>query len=132
MKIYRLPCKSKYVIEGDCPINVDINECVIYPLFNISLMPGKLTLLNGFQYDGASGPAIDTASFMLPSAVHDALYILMRDELIDTRYRVYADDLLRDMCISSGMSKFRAWYVHKAVRMFGGASLNKKLEIAWI
>jgi hypothetical protein len=32
-------------------------------------------------------------------------------------HREYADDLLRDICLLDGMLNFRAWYVHKAVRL---------------
>jgi hypothetical protein len=81
---------------------------------------GELTVKNRYAWDGPSGPTIDTKSFMRGSLVHDALYQLMREKYLDyKKHRNYADELLRKMCLDDGMFNFRAWYVYKAVRMFG-------------
>ena len=74
----------------------------------------------GYCWDGPSGPTIDTDNFLKPSLAHDALYQLMREGRLDpTKYRVRADNLLKDLCLAAGMSKIRAWYVYNAVRAFG-------------
>lgn len=81
---------------------------------------GQLTIKNCYAWDGPSGPTIDTKSFMRGSLVHDALYQLMRSKDLDyVTQREAADDLLRDICKDDGMWRFRAWYVHQAVRKFG-------------
>jgi hypothetical protein len=47
----------------------------------------------------------------------------MRERVLEYRvHREYADDLLKKMCIEDGMSRLRAWYVHKSVRWFGEKS----------
>jgi hypothetical protein len=79
---------------------------------------GNLEICRFYAWDGPSGPAIDTKNFMRGSLVHDALYQLMRQKRISIKNREYADDLLRQICIEDGMSRFRAWYVHKGVRIF--------------
>ena len=56
---------------------------------------GRLTLQKGYAWDGPSGPTIDTRNFMRGSLVHDGLYQLMREGLLDhEEYRKSADDLL--------------------------------------
>ena len=90
---------------------------------------GRLTLQKGYAWDGPSGPTIDTRNFMRGSLVHDGLYQLMREGLLDhEEYRKSADDLLRDICVEDGMSKFRAWYVHRAVRTSGGKNTRPRTK----
>lgn len=91
---------------------------------------GAISIKKGYAWDGPSGPTIDTLNFMRGSLIHDALYQLMREKIIDKDiYRKPADQLLRNMCREDGMSSIRAWWVYKGVR-FGGDSAaspsNKK------
>jgi len=92
----------------------------------ISLWEGKLSLSKGYAWDGPSGPTFDTANFMTGSLVHDALYQLMKEGLLDLSFRIHADRELRRICLEAGMSRLRAWYVYQAVRIFGGAGMKKK------
>ena len=81
---------------------------------------GFLTIKNGYQYDGASGWfTVQTDAIVRAAAFHDALYQMMRDGLLDKKYRKQADVLFHRLCLKYGMSKFRAWYCYKAVRTFG-------------
>ena len=80
---------------------------------------GLLTIKKGFAWDGASGPAFDTRSFMRASLVHDALYYLMRQEVLDRKWRDEADLLMKEICLADGMWKVRAWWCYRAVRRFG-------------
>jgi len=80
---------------------------------------GRLYINRGFQWDGASG-AKDTNNIMLASAAHDALCNWMVLGLLDyDTYWVPAAELLRRICITEDMSKFRANYVYKAVITHG-------------
>ncbi len=79
---------------------------------------GRLAISRFYAWDGPSGPSIDTKTFMRGSLVHDALYQLIRAGRLPEASREYADDLLRAICIEDGMWRFRAWYVHRAVRLF--------------
>lgn len=91
---------------------------------------GKLTVKNRYAWDGPSGPTIDTANFMRSSLVHDALYQLMRERVLDYRvHREYTDDLLKRMCLEDGMSRFRAWYIHKMVHWFGEKNARPKAKV---
>lgn len=83
---------------------------------------GFLRIKSGYCWDGPSGISVDTKNFMRGSLVHDALYQLIRQNVLPESYREFADELLYKICIEDGMSKFRAWYVKKAVRLFGKSS----------
>ena len=78
-----------------------------------------LTIKAGYAWDGPSGLTWDTDTFMRGSLVHDALYQLMRMEVVGVEHRKIADDLLRAICIEDGMWTFRANYVYRAVRRCG-------------
>lgn len=83
---------------------------------------GLLTIKKGYAWDGPSGPTVDTPNFMRGSLVHDALYQIMREQLIPQEHREYADQLLRKICLEDGMSAFRAWVVFQGVRIAGASS----------
>ena len=97
-------------------------------------LDGRLIILRGFAWDGPSGPAIDTTSFMRGSLIHDSLYQLIRMGLLDQRRRVVADQELRRICLEDGMWKVRAWWVYRAVRRAAGgaakASARKQVRHA--
>lgn len=94
---------------------------------------GMLVIEEGYAWDGASGPAIDTPTLMRGSLVHDALYQLMRHKLIDRlKYRKAADKELKKICLEDGMSKIGAEIVYMGVRLGArGAAKpsHKKKEI---
>lgn len=92
----------------------------------LNIIDGALTIMQGYAWDGPSGPTIDTNDFMRGSLVHDALYQLMREGLLDQSFRQLADALLHSLCIEDGMSKFRAAYVYNAVHEFGAKNATKQ------
>ncbi len=89
---------------------------------------GWLRIKKGYCWDGPSGPTIDTKSFMRGSLVHDVLYQLIREGHLPKTARQPADELLRQHCIEDGMSRFRAWYVYKSLRLFGGRAARPGRE----
>lgn len=109
---------------------------------------GKLVLFGGFQWDGASGPTIDGPSTHRASAVHDALYRMLKRGLFDAvdrvtiddgiafigrsqdhheRIRQVADDLFCRHLIEDGMPEWRANIWWAAVRMSPWAAQHKYL-----
>lgn len=88
----------------------------------IYLFPsGCLTIKKGYCWDGPSGPTIDTVAFLMGSLPHDAFYQMSREGVIEgEEAREMADDTMRTVCLKAGMSRFRAWYCWKGVRLFAG------------
>jgi hypothetical protein len=86
---------------------------------------GKITIRRGYAWDGPSGPTVDTLNFMRGSLVHDALYQLMREGVLDADTRKEpADRLLQSMCKQDGMTSARAWWVYQGVHLFGRPATN--------
>jgi len=113
----------KYRLKDDYTIQIDITPLIdIVADFIVLTTKGELTIKRGYAWNGPTGPTLDTKDFMRGSLVHDALYQLIRENYISMEYRNYADSLLKTICLEDGMSKFRAWYIHLAVRRFGGLS----------
>lgn len=94
----------------------------------IALADKVLTIHRGYAWDGPSGPALDSKSAMRASLVHDALYQLMREGVLDEAYRINADQTLRDLCVEDGMSPLRAWFWFKAVQFAAGPMARKGSE----
>jgi|GEM_PF-1184997 len=127
-KINKNKSRYKYKLLSEYKINVGMYPEVDVKSDGVKLKKdGELIIYRGYMWDGPSGPTIDTSNFMRGALVHDALYQLMRDGLIDNKtYRKYADTLLKDICRQDGMTGFRANYVYRAVRMFGGRAARPK------
>ena len=121
-KGYKYQLAETYCISTSiCPVLAVDTEFIALTL------EGRLTIRIGYAWDGASGPALDTPSSMRASLVHDALYQLMRQRLLDeARQRQAADDLFRQICLEDGMNRFRADYFHYFVRQFGEPSASPK------
>lgn len=124
----------KYQLEVDYRIRLLFISETIVDMEYLKLDSNSiLTICRGYAWDGPSGLTIDTSTFMRGSLVHDALYQLMREEVIDNElYRKKCDQALRNICIEDGMNRFRAWYVYHAVRIGGDPSAdpaNKKKVI---
>lgn len=106
---------------------------------------GILTVFGGYAWDGPSGPTKTIASalkaiplvggwmyrkflksFMRGSLVHDALYQMMRKGIIDQDFRVDADKELHVICLADGMTKARAWWVYRGVRVGAGFAASPR------
>lgn len=94
----------------------------------LSLVPsGSLKIMDGYAWDGPSGPTVDTKTFMRGSLIHDALYELIRKGLID--HKEVADQLLYNICLEDGMWSLRAKWVYVGVHDFGkSATLSKNVK----
>lgn len=113
----------KYVLQSNYTYRL---QATLYPLVSSPYVSieehgtfgRKLVLSSGYAWDGPSGPAIDTKTFMRASLIHDGLYQLLREEYLPPLYRAAADDELFYVCREDGMSYLRATYAYIAVRAF--------------
>ena len=116
----------KYQLKSDSVTSIGITPDAAIDTEYIKLtLAGVLTVKEGYAWDGPSGPTIDTLNFMRSSLVHDALYQLMRERMLDhDKCREPADRLLQKICIEDGMSRLRAWIVYHGVRLGGGPAAD--------
>ena len=84
-----------------------------------SCVGGMLTVADGYCWDGASGPAVDTRNFLRGSLVHDALYQGIREGLLTPAHRHTADLILFAIIRQDGMPWVRAKWVLWAVNRLG-------------
>lgn len=117
---YKYQLKAKYTLNIPVKPLADVGNAYV----QLSAA-GELKIADAYAWDGPSGPTIDTRNFMRGSLVHDALYQLMREGLLDAAsYREPADRLLQQHCKEDGMSAIRAWWVYQGVRLGGGPSAD--------
>jgi len=91
---------------------------------------GKMRILEGYAWDGPSGPAFDTDNFMTPSMVHDSLYQLMRNKVLPVDpFKKVADELMYTMCRRRGMCAPRAWWCRRGVQKFALKAATEKRKI---
>ena len=103
----------KYQLHRGYTLNISIRpEKGIKTRFISLSMNSELDILQGYAWDGASGPTFDSRSSMRGSLVHDALYQLMRMDLLDRKWKSAVDILFERILIEGGMWKWRAriWY----------------------
>ena len=104
----------------------------IYPEEHINTnfieMTGKgfLRVKRGYAWDGPSGPTFNTKSSMRGSLIHDALYQLMRMQLLDAKYRVVADEIIYNICVKDKMWKWRAALWRRELKKFASFAANPK------
>ncbi len=120
-RFIRYRADYKYQLAEDYEMNIAIRPIADIVTRFIELnTAGKLTVKNGYAWDGPSGPVVDTDENLRASVVHDALYQLMRNRLLSDRvHRKTADELFRDICKADGVSSFTANVYYKALRRFG-------------
>lgn len=114
----------KYQLAETYSVTTDVVSLRPIMTEYIRLFDNRLIVEKGYAWDGPSGPTIDTPNFMRGSLVHDALYQLMREGLLGPEWRKQADMELRRICLEDGMSRLRAWWVYRGVRLGAGFAAN--------
>ncbi len=114
----------KYQLSQTCYITIPVfGFDVQHSQFSLSA-DGLLIINKGYAWDGASGPMIDIKSLMRASLVHDALYQMMRMELLGSYYKGIADLLLYEIAVEDGMWVIAATPIQWAVSKFGYTSVH--------
>ena len=129
---YKRRVGFKYILYKECTYSTGIIPEIISAEWDWAAIDavGLLTISKGYTWDGPSGPAIDTLNFMRGSLIHDALYQLMREEVLPQSTRKRADQILREICIEDGMSKIRSWWVYTGVRLGAAGAAKPNLITA--
>ena len=119
----------KYQLAKDHSVRVDIKPASDIATEFIDLnYKGILTIRSGYAWDGPSGPAFDTDTFMRASLVHDALYQLLRAGLLPSGYRETADQTMHRICLEDGMWSARAWWCLRGVRRLAGGAASESAK----
>ena len=100
----------------------------------ISLDHGILILKEGYAWDGSTVLLKkyyrwiwDADKFCkTASLVHDAFCQLMREGLLDKKYKRYVDGFYKYMCMLGGMGKRQANLRYWFLRKFGGRGIQKR------
>ena len=105
----------KYQLAGDEEFQTDFRPGEPISTKFITLnTDGLLRLINGYAWDGTSGPVIDRKTNMRGSAGHDGLYQLMRMRLLD--HHKWRD---ADKEFSRILKQDRAWKLTVKIDMLG-------------
>jgi hypothetical protein len=88
---------------------------------------GRLTVFEGYAWDGPSGPVIDTRKNMRASLVHDAFYQLIRMRYLTLEnHKDVADRLFESLCIEDGVSPEIAHVYYVGLKYGGKPSADPK------
>ena len=103
--------------------DLDVGYCIL-------LRTGALYITRGYEWDGPSGPAIDTDNFMDGSLVHDVLYQMLREGWFGdgfwerAKWRLRADNEMFKQCKKDKMTLPRRCWTWLGVRLGGYWSAN--------
>lgn len=119
----------KHVLAEDAFFDTGVKPKAPYDSSDLAIdAEGVLTVKVGYQWDGASGPTIDTPSARRGALAHDALYDLMRRGVVSrsAKTREQVDALFYRLLLEDKMNpvRARAWY--RSVRLCGRDSADPK------
>lgn len=119
-KIIKYKAGYKYVLAEDLRVQTRIFPIKFIAIDYVSLdVAGLLTIKEWYASDGPSGPTIDTKSSMRAAFCHDALFQLMRFNLLDrNKWFQACNDFFYETLVADGMFAWRAWYWWKCVSDF--------------
>ena len=118
----------RYQLADDLVVQTRIfpAAAIHHPFFTLS-MTGLLVIKRGYAWDGISfflSPQTKTS--VKGTCVHDCLYQMLRLGLLDQEWKPWADEEMKRVFIASGMHKWRATYMYKAVLKHGKPAADPK------
>jgi len=130
----------KYQLRADHlhPLDITVGQAIKDDWVMITL-DGQLLIKKGYAWDGPSGEidlwvmsidiTPDDKRNIRASLYHDALYGLMRRELLSKDYKGYADMLFYRTLLSDGFPKWKAKLWYWAVGKFGDEAVDQAKDI---
>lgn len=92
---------------------------------------GKLFIYSGYAWNGCT-LAFDNKRNIRASLVHDALYQLMQEELLERYWKPSADRLFYDLLLEDGSCFLTAEVYYAAVYTFGDTFTKKPKKVITI
>ena len=120
----------KYYLEETVSIQTSLRpvQSAIVPGYIFLGVDGKMIIYSRYAWDGATG-GVNFKGNRLAVLVHDAIYQLIREGLIDVSVKEQADKDLRDMMIAEGSWKWVANFFYFCVSKFGNVFATRKKKI---
>lgn len=87
---------------------------------------GLLAVRAGYAWDGCSGPTWDDKTNHVASLAHDALYQLIRMEMLEHKEWKASDQEFDIIAAQYKMNKLRRWYYQKGLRLANGSAADPK------
>lgn len=128
---YTTGYKHQLCEDEACSTDIHPFITIDHKFFHLSI-GGTLTVRAGYAWDGASGGCPDNKYTLTPSLFHDALYQMMRLDLLPQSRRNDIDKILYVQMRDRGLNWFTAKFYYRMVRRFGAAfadPANKKLVL---
>lgn len=122
---YRTGYKYQLAADYRIRIRIAVKEAIKTEFIELDL-DGNLLIRSGYAWDGPSGPTMDTKNSLRGSLVHDALYQLMRMELLGQECRQDADDIAYGIWREDGMSVWRAGLWRKEINNWAAFAADPK------
>ena len=124
---YRSGYKYQLAVEYTIKCGIKPKNPIVEPKFVKLSTDGTLTVVEGYAWDGPSGPVIDTRENLRASLVHDALYQLMRLRKLTIKdHKEKADRLFKKICIEDGVSRAVAHAYYVGLKLGGKPSADPK------
>lgn len=135
---------KEYQLKGEVSVQLDIKLPQDIILGPICLhKSGLLVISSWYAWDGPSGPTkyisailriipivgvslwwLFIRSFIRGSLIHDALYQLIRNNLLDPELRDWVDRELIRICKEDKMSSIRRKWIYRGLQVGGGSSIR--------
>ena len=133
--VYHKGGSKKYVLDESfkeiIPFKSPKEIITSYAMLDVD---GYIVIDSGYEWDGASGPTIDTDNTMDGSLVHDIIYQFLRERRFGSKnwiqraiLRHQADKCIYTMLVNNKMSRFRAWYWYLSLRVAGFPYIRSKI-----
>lgn len=126
-KIHYVKVGGSYQLVKDYRYQTKIfpDEDIFYERIHL-LKSGLLIVFSGYCWDGTSGPVIDRKTNMRSGCTHDALYHLMRMELLSHIYWRNADREFGRILLEDGAWKFTMKIDMAGLRLARGSAAHPK------
>lgn len=121
----------KYYLEEAVSVQTSLRpvQSAIVPGYIFLGVDGKMIIYSRYAWDGATG-GVNFKGNRLAVLVHDAIYQLIREGLIDdVNVKAQSDKGLRDMMIAEGSWKWIANFFYFCVSNFGNAFATNKKKV---
>ena len=121
-KGYKYQLHEDYIYSLDFDVPIDETQPFVQLQAN-----NIMIIKEGYAWDGTSGGVPDTKRNLRASLIHDALYQLIRHQILDFKtHRDKSDRLFQKVCVKDGVWRFIAYTYYMGLKMFGGKAASHK------